>query len=208
MIFASCNGIKMQRKNYVIWMEEVMERLINKPVVVEGFLTVGSRNEKKIHLKIYKNEIWGIVSANNDIKDLILDGYKKGKLVRNSNKLRCIEDDIISVGPNTLENLKKRYPNCSEDTLSGMIELINLDNQNITTMTEFEKRKLKMVDAYLADADILVLQNLYDNVNSVEKEELDAYLEDFSTCRTMILTATDDHDIIEICDKIIEIIEL
>ncbi len=185
-----------------------MERLINKPVVVEGFLTVGSRNEKKIHLKIYKNEIWGIVSANNDIKDLILDGYKKGKLVRNSNKLRCIEDDIISVGPNALENLKKRYPNCSEDTLSGMIELINLDNQNITTMTEFEKRKLKMVDAYLADADILVLQNLYDNVNSVEKEELDAYLKDFSTCRTMILTATDDHDIIEICDKIIEIIEL
>lgn len=89
-----------------------------------------------------------------------------------------------------------------------MIELINLDNQNITTMTEFEKRKLKMVDAYLADADILVLQNLYDNVNSVEKEELDAYLKDFSTCRTMILTATDDHDIIEICDKIIEIIEL
>ena len=208
MIFASCNGIKMQRKNYVIWMEEVMERLINKPVVVEGFLTVGSRNEKKIHLKIYKNEIWGIVSANNDIKDLILDGYKKGKLVRNSNKLRCIEDDIISVGPNALENLKKRYPNCSEDTLSGMIELINLDNQNITTMTEFEKRKLKMVDAYLADADILVLQNLYDNVNSVEKEELDAYLKDFSTCRTMILTDTDDHDIIEICDKIIEIIEL
>ena len=65
-----------------------------------------------------------------------------------------------------------------------------------------------MVDAYLADADILVLQNLYDNVNSVEKEELDAYLKDFSTCRTMILTATDDHDIIEICDKIIEIIEL
>lgn len=137
-----------------------------------------------------------------------MDGYKKGKLVRNSNKLRCIEDDIISVGPNALENLKKRYPNCSEDTLSGMIELINLDNQNITTMTEFEKRKLKMVDAYLADADILVLQNLYDNVNSVEKEELDAYLKDFSTCRTMILTATDDHDIIEICDKIIEIIEL
>lgn len=185
-----------------------MERLINKPVVVEGGLTVGSRNEKKIHLKIHKNEIWGIVSANNDIKDLILDGYKKGKLVRNSNKLRCIEDDIISVGPNALENLKKRYPNRSEDTLSGMLELINLDNQNIATMTEFEKRKLKMVDAYLADADILVLQNLYDNVNSLEKEELDAYLEDFSTCRTILLTATDDNDIIEICDKIIEIIEL
>lgn len=183
-----------------------MEGLISKPVVVEGFLIVGGCNEKKIHLRMHKNEIWGIVSAKNDIKDLIVDRYKKGKLVRNSSKLRCIEDDVVSVGLNALENLIKRYPNCPEDTLLGMLELINLNNQNIATMTEFEKRKLKIVDAFLSGADILVLQNLYNNVNSVEKEELDDYLKEFSLYRTIILTAADDHDIIEICDKIIEVI--
>lgn len=183
-----------------------MEELTIKPIVVEGFLTVGSCNEKKVYLKIRKNEIWGIVSANNDIKDLIVDRYKKGELVRNSSKLRCIEDDIVNIGLNALENLKKQYPNCSEDTLSGMLAMINLNNQNIATMTEFEKKKLKIVDAFLSNEDILVLQNLYNNVNSSEKEELDAYLEEFSLCRTMIITAVDDYNIIEICDKVIEII--
>lgn len=84
--------------------------------------------------------------------------------------------------------------------------MINLNNHNIASMTEFEKRKLKLVDAFLSNADILVLQNLYNNVNSAEKEELDAYLKEFSTCRTMILTAVDSYNIMEICDKIIEII--
>ncbi len=84
--------------------------------------------------------------------------------------------------------------------------MINLNNQNIATMTEFEKKKLKIVDAFLSNEDILVLQNLYNNVNSSEKEELDAYLEEFSLCRTMIITAVDDYNIIEICDKVIEII--
>lgn len=36
-----------------------MEELTIKPVVVEGFLTVGSCNEKKVYLRIRKNEIWG-----------------------------------------------------------------------------------------------------------------------------------------------------
>ncbi len=135
-----------------------------------------------------------------------MDRYKKGELVRNSSKLRCIEDDIVNMGLNALENLKKQYPNCYEDTLLGMLEMIDLNNQNIATMTEFEKRKLKLVDAYLSNADILVLQDLYNNVNGADKEELDKYLKEFSLCKTMILTAVDSCNIMEICDKIIEII--
>lgn len=52
-----------------------MEGLRSKPVVVEGFLTVGSG--KRVYLRMHKNEIWGIVSANNNMKDLIVDKYKK-----------------------------------------------------------------------------------------------------------------------------------
>ncbi len=183
-----------------------MEEVLSKPVVVEGFLTISSVSKRKIHLRIRKNTVWGIVSAKSNIRELIVkeivDGCIRNKLVKSGSKLRCMEDNIINVGNNALENLKKQHPYCDEDTLLGMLEFFNLDNCNISAMSEFEKKKLKMIDAYLSGEDVLVLHNLYNNVNQTEKNELDNYLMEFSLCRTVIIIANSDENILEICDKI------
>lgn len=160
---------------------------------------------------IYQNQVIGIVSLNEEKRLETLQTWQydlqkpSAYWVRG---VRNLQDKIISGDKEIIEKLKEQNAKIDDEIAEGLLVIVGIfDNRKITELTPFECKKVQMIDAFATDANVLVMGDLYENVTEDEKKELDQILVEFSVCRTILLTASDEKNIGWICDKIINLDE-
>ena len=197
-------------------MDEVYYRYSNKTKGENEKLGVVTNENKKFKKSdkpfiplIFQNQVIGIVAKDKLRREKIVDEWKRDLEKPSALWVRGVESlqpAVVSGNEFVAEKLKEINVKISDDDAEGLLGIVGIfKNQRLSEFSIFERKKIQMIAAFATEANVLIMKDLYEGVTVAEKKELDQILIEFTVCKTILLSASSESSIKEICDRIINI---
>lgn len=197
-------------------MDEVYYRYSNKTKGENEKLGVVTNENKKFKKSdkpsiplIFQNQVIGIVAKDKLSREKIVDEWKRDLEKPSALWVRGVESlqpAVVSGNEFVAEKLKEINVKISDDDAEGLLGIVGIfKNQRLSEFSIFERKKIQMIAAFATEANVLIMKDLYEGVTVAEKKELDQILIEFTVCKTILLSASSESSIKEICDRIINI---
>lgn len=160
---------------------------------------------------IFQNQVIGLVAKDKSRREKTVDEWKRDLEKPSAYWVRGVEplrQELISGNEFVVDRLKESNVKISNDDAEGLLTIVGIfKNRRISDFSIFEQKKIQMIDAFATEANVLIMEDLYEGVTVGEKKELDRILVEFTVCKTILLSASSESNIKEICDRIINIDE-
>lgn len=158
---------------------------------------------------IFQNQVIGLVAKDKSRREKIVDEWKRDLEKPSAYWVRGVESlqqAVVSGNEFVVEKLKESNAKISDDDAEGLLAIVGIfKNQRLSEFSVFERKKIQMIAAFATEANVLIMKDLYEEVTVAEKKELDQILVEFTVCKTILLSASSERNIKEICDRIINI---
>lgn len=158
---------------------------------------------------IFQNQVIGLVAKDKSRREKTVDEWKRDLEKPSVYWVRGVEplrQEVISGNEFVVDRLKESNVKISNDDAEGLLTIVGIfKNRRISDFSIFEQKKIQMIAAFATEANVLIMEDLYEGVTVGEKKELDRILVEFTVCKTILLSASSESNIKEICDRIINI---